>query len=477
LPRLLIALAVCGLAALAGCAKDDAQHSAAAKPGKPAPVGGIGGTGFASNGMGGTGMAQEQPGGVGGTGLADQQPGGIGGTGLSDNRLADQRPGGIGGTGLSDNGLGGTGLRDWGTIGAKGSGADGLGGTGIVGIVTGFGSILVNGLEVALDAGTTVELGGAPATPGVLAVGQLAAIQAEGRAGALTARNVSTAPLLEGPVQAADRATGMLTVLGQRVHIGAGTLLPGKDFPAVGEPVRVNGLLRGDGTLEAASVTGGDRSAPVRLTGVLAAQGDGWSVAGVPVILAAGGSAGNWAGQPVVVTGTWDGSRLQAAALQPDPVAMVLARVAQVSIQGYLTASAKEGTIQVGGVRLRVNLASAGAPGATAGATQEQLVVLTGTVAPDHSITVTGIRVLEHVLSADAVTPPAAGEAGGPRGNQGQPPNPQRPFFAGSGNPWGGPPTTPPKGPPLGVPGGPPPVKGPPCGAPPCGGPPPGKGH
>src|SRR5213075_3081748 len=52
-----------------------------------------------------------------------------------------QAPGGTGGTGVAPGGVGGTGI---------GSESDngGIGGTGIVGTITGFASICVNGLEV-----------------------------------------------------------------------------------------------------------------------------------------------------------------------------------------------------------------------------------------------------------------------------------------------------------------------------------------
>jgi hypothetical protein len=83
-------------------------------------------------------------GGVGGTGAIVE--GGVGGTG---NTVSPTK-GGVGGTGKSERpangGVGGTGLQ-----------AGGVGGTGIVGTITGFGSVCVNGLEVEYDHSTPVR--------------------------------------------------------------------------------------------------------------------------------------------------------------------------------------------------------------------------------------------------------------------------------------------------------------------------------
>lgn len=84
--------------------------------------------------------------------------GGIGGTGIRSDRSI----GGIGGTGIAPNrGIGGTGIKpESGGIGGTGIQANGIGGTGIVGVITGFGSICVNNLEVNYFSNTPVDLDG-----------------------------------------------------------------------------------------------------------------------------------------------------------------------------------------------------------------------------------------------------------------------------------------------------------------------------
>src|SRR5262249_47773517 len=57
-----------------------------------------------------------------------------------------------GGPVVSERGMGGTGISTRNTVTTE----RGLGGTGIVGVITGFSSICINGLEVAYDATTPV---------------------------------------------------------------------------------------------------------------------------------------------------------------------------------------------------------------------------------------------------------------------------------------------------------------------------------
>ena len=74
---------------------------------------------------------------------------------------------GIGGTGAaskgpqwSDRGIGGTGGASQPTRSAD----RGIGGTGIIGIITGFASVCLDGVEVHLDAVTPVYVNGNPET-------------------------------------------------------------------------------------------------------------------------------------------------------------------------------------------------------------------------------------------------------------------------------------------------------------------------
>ena len=77
---------------------------------------------------------------------------------------------GIGGTGdvALKPGIGGTGIDN-----------GGIGGTGIVGVITGFASICVNGVEVHYDESMPVNDNGQTVKTGVLALGQVVVVKAK----------------------------------------------------------------------------------------------------------------------------------------------------------------------------------------------------------------------------------------------------------------------------------------------------------
>ncbi len=190
--------------------------------------GGIGGTGVRSagptGGTGGTGMQAQGQGGLGGTGARAAGPGGVGGTGARA-----QAPGGMGGTGQradAAGGVGGTGRAP-----GEGGGNGGIGGTGIdlagdqpvgiVGVITGFASVCLNGVHVEYDASTPVSENGRAADAGKLAVGQVVSIEAVPTpGGGFRARDVAIVNVLEGPL--GRTPDGAYSVMGQRI-----VLMPG----------------------------------------------------------------------------------------------------------------------------------------------------------------------------------------------------------------------------------------------------------
>lgn len=148
--------------------------------------------------------------------------------------------------GLADRGIGGTGV----SIADRGIGGTGIGGTGIVGTVTAFGSVWVNGLRVDLPPTTDVRIEGQPAQPGDVRIGQTVAMTATpGGPTGLTARTLEVRFAVAGPV---ERATaGGALVLGQRIDLaeaeGSTALTPGRW-------VAVSGLRRPDGVIDASRV-------------------------------------------------------------------------------------------------------------------------------------------------------------------------------------------------------------------------------
>lgn len=110
---------------------------------------------------------------------------------------------GVGGspavTPASDRGIGGTGAP------APGPQINdrGIGGTGIVGVITGFGSVIVNELEIAYTQNTPVTVDGVADTGAALPVGQLAAIVAGDEHG-LHATSIAVRHEVSGPVTSVD---------------------------------------------------------------------------------------------------------------------------------------------------------------------------------------------------------------------------------------------------------------------------------
>ena len=142
---------------------------------------------------------------------------------------------------VAERGIGGTGAP------AIQLAERGIGGTGIIGVVTGFASICLAGREVALPAGVPIEIGGVPADPRALRAGQVAAIEASGDGGTLTARRIAVRYEVSGPIEfvTADR----VQVAGQTVLLGPDTWL--RTPPALGQWVAVSGLRNAAGAVVA----------------------------------------------------------------------------------------------------------------------------------------------------------------------------------------------------------------------------------
>jgi Domain of unknown function (DUF5666) len=153
-----------------------------------------------------------------------------------------------GGPVVAERGFGGTGAPGKTQLSDRG-----IGGTGIVGVVTGFASICVDGLEVRLDKTVPVSIDGSIATAKQLRVGQLVVIKAAGSATALDpvaqAQMISVRYEVSGPIEAIDLGSGAMIVAGQRVMALPTTWMAGHF--GLGNWITVSGLRRSDGTIVA----------------------------------------------------------------------------------------------------------------------------------------------------------------------------------------------------------------------------------
>ncbi len=150
---------------------------------------------------------------------------------------------GVGGTGYTDDpdrdldeGVGGTGFSTSDTV-ANIGGDEGVGGTGIFGVITAFGSIVVNGVHIDYQDATPVTVDGIAGTPDDFAVGQVVAVEARPMGERYQAHLVEVQHAAMGPVSDVDEEARTITVLGQTIEVAESDRLPLKD-----EWVRVSGL-------------------------------------------------------------------------------------------------------------------------------------------------------------------------------------------------------------------------------------------
>ncbi len=289
------------------------------------------------------------------------------------------------------DGLGGTGISN--QMVADNRNGDGLGGTGIIGTISGFGSILVNGLKLEFDRATAVVTDGRPAALDELRIGQVIQGVAKKRAdGQLYLETLDIQHAVSGPITAIDYKTQSMTVLGQNIRLNlAGDKAATEAFRTLraGDVVSVSGLRLEDGTIIASRVdeqshdgrmlvrgTADDaNAAQIRIGALL-----------VPLTSDATTLSAPKAGERVFVSG-----RMINGAFVPDVISgggglPFTGQVGEVSLEGYAPRSR-----QVNGeVKLH---------GATIDAE-----ALPGTISPDDRIVVTGQITAPNHVKATAIS-------------------------------------------------------------------------
>jgi hypothetical protein len=243
----------------------------------------------------------------------------------------------------ADRGIGGTGAP------APGPAISdrGIGGTGIVGVITGFGSVFVNGLEVAYTPNTPLTVDGLSEPDAALRIGQLATIVASDDHG-LHADSIDVRHEVSGPVTSVtdggpDGST--LVVAGQRVSMGGAT--EGSRTVRPGDWVAVSGLRQPDGVI-AASRIDARMPGPVLVRGAATPEAGGWRIGDLS-LQPNGASAAP--GANITVRGTMADGRLAVATADPDilssdPAAFFGGRVRRIVIESYV--SAADGHVRLG---------------------------------------------------------------------------------------------------------------------------------
>ena len=148
----------------------------------------------------------------------------------------------------------------------------------VTGAISGFGSVIVNGVHYESDS-ATVTLEGRAGTVGQLEVGEVVHLEAEVDAqGNAHAKAIDQERLAQGVVQAVDLAAGTLTVAGQLIRVDNETMLddsiPGGSLAgiAVGDRIEVHGFASASGEARATRIETADAGdAEVELTGPVSA--------------------------------------------------------------------------------------------------------------------------------------------------------------------------------------------------------------
>ncbi len=291
--------------------------------------GGMGGTGIIANGgLGGTGMTAE--GGVGGTGVT--QEGGLGGTGMTAE-------GGLGGTGVSTEhgGMGGAGdaltqkalLPD-----------DEQGGITIIGVVTGFASICVNGEEVHYSANTPILDNGKTTQLSQMATGKMVVLKADKLGGQLHARAIGLFDAVAGPVSRLDLKQNQMQVMGQTVRLNQNLMQQMHAVDTSKVVARVSGHRLNNGEIVATRVDIEINSIAASTIGlVTSVEHDGVIVNGTRVnidnkkILDA-----IKVGSEVRVNGVWNGRAMQANQVEMQPIKNMINRADSAIIEGFARA-------------------------------------------------------------------------------------------------------------------------------------------
>ncbi|MBE9605120.1 hypothetical protein IAI18_09605 [Acetobacteraceae bacterium H6797] len=231
---------------------------------------------------------------------------------------------------LADRGIGGTGI--------SAEGDRGIGGTGIIGVITGFASICVNGLEVEYDPSLLPPAPAHGLPPGPR-VGQLVIIEAGGSADTLRARRIETRYEVSGPVEQLRGQEG-LRVAGQEIRFAPG--MAGEMVLQPGDWAAVSGLQQPDGRILATRI---DRRqpGPITIHGVLRRDGDGLRLGALR--LTPGLAAGFRAGQAVEALAHATGEAIVIDSIGPDlllsdPAELFPPETERLVVESYITIGA-----------------------------------------------------------------------------------------------------------------------------------------
>lgn len=241
--------------------------------------------------------------------------------------------------------------------------APGTGGTGIsvLGPISGFGSVVINGVHYD-ESGARITLDGAGAGSSALRLGMVADVQGTRAADGLTgvAQSIDIWSIAQGPVS--STGAGSFTVMGMNITLKSATFV--EVALSVGQKVAVWGLQADAGGSQwvATRVEAAAGSKAV-VTGTVAGSGDSRSINGIR--LTGDKADGLSAGVIYRVEGEWDDNqqKLKVASARRGDVRRDTAPGKVVEIEGVVTSPLSGGFFTLGSVQVNAS-AVAGAAAA-----------------------------------------------------------------------------------------------------------------
>ena len=296
------------------------------------------------------------------------------------------------------DGIGGTGIQHAQNGETNG---DGIGGTGIVGTISGFGSIIVNGLTLEFDPKTAVETNGKPTTLEALKVGQVIRAVAGRKDGELYLDSIDIQHAVTGPVSAIDYDAQTMMVLGQSVRLNLGgdkTATSAFSNLKVGDIVSVSGLRWADGTIIATRVDEQSKDERLIIRGTATVvSSDSVQVGGLAIPLEGAVVSAPQAGEQVFASGRMINDQFVPDVVMGEAPLPFKDTVRDVSLEAYApNAAADDGPVSIHGITID----DAALPEGTA---LNDRIVITGRIAAPNRITATGIERVRTVVTIHAV--------------------------------------------------------------------------
>lgn len=231
-------------------------------------------------------------------------------------------------------GVGGTGIASSSTPGSVGT---------LVGTVTRFGSICVNGVEVETPAGIPIQVRGNAGSAAAIGLGAVVRVRvAVAPDHGVRATGIAVVDAVSGSVTSRDPEAMRFTVMGRRVRLGPAsmTALSGPAVPELGALVTVSGIGDPSGEITATRVEAKDPRESVFAAGLVRERDGDWiDLDGIKVRLPSDRDNGDLdVGNEVAVSGLWIEDRIEAETVLTNPTLPTPdAAGGWVSVEGYFT--------------------------------------------------------------------------------------------------------------------------------------------